>query len=59
MKLLRNLPELKASPIISLTMELTRRLPDDLYDKLVRHPYDPHVYIELEIHRQTDNEHFL
>jgi cell cycle arrest protein BUB2 len=57
MKLLRTLPDLNASKIVPLTIELTRKLPDELYDKLIRHPYDPNVYIELAVHKRTDNEH--
>ena len=43
MKLLRTMPDLKAKPVIDLTLELVHKIPDDLYDKLVRHPFDAEV----------------
>jgi hypothetical protein len=59
MKLLRTLPDLKVSKIVPLAIELTSRLPDDIYDKLIRHTYDPHVCMELAVHKQTDNDHHI
>lgn len=44
MKLLRQLPELNAKKIISLTLELMPNIPEDLYDMLVRHPFDPTIF---------------
>eukprot|EP01135_Chromosphaera_perkinsii_P002925 Nk52_evm36s230 gene=Nk52_evmTU36s230 len=38
MKILRTLPPLKASSIISLTVNIVNQIPSDLYNKLVRHP---------------------
>jgi len=43
MKLLRTMPDLKAKPVIDLTVELVHKIPDDLYDRLVRHPFDAEV----------------
>ena len=53
MKLLRSFPELKAKETISLTMTLIPMLPEDLYDLLVRHPYDPMI---LDILTEMDQE---
>ena len=44
MKLLRSFPELRAKETIAMTMSLIPMLPEDLYDMLVRHPYDPMIY---------------
>ncbi|KAI8999308.1 bub2 protein [Gaertneriomyces semiglobifer] len=44
MKLLRRLPELNAREIIKHALTLVQRLPEDLYDMLVRHPFDAGVY---------------
>ncbi|KAG0342017.1 hypothetical protein BG004_005783, partial [Podila humilis] len=43
MKLLRIFPDLDADKIISETIKMVKLLPDELYDLLVRHPYDPSV----------------
>lgn len=43
MKLLRIFPDLDANKIIRETIRMVKLLPDDLYDLLVRHPYDPAV----------------
>ncbi|KAF9567448.1 hypothetical protein EC968_003248 [Mortierella alpina] len=43
MKLLRIFPDLDADKIIGETIRIVKLLPDDLYDLLVRHPYDPAV----------------
>nr|CAG8440785.1 8868_t:CDS:2 [Entrophospora candida] len=40
MNLLRKMPELKAKPIINLTLQLVHQIPKDLYDLLVRHPIE-------------------
>lgn len=40
MKLLRVFPPLNSRKVIVLTMELTAVLPNDLYEQLVRHPYE-------------------
>jgi cell cycle arrest protein BUB2 len=45
-KVLREL-ELDAKPIIQKTMEFVKVVSEDLYDLLVRHPYDPSVYDAL------------
>jgi len=39
MRLLRTFPPLEASPVIGIAVTLVRDLPTDLYDELVRHPY--------------------
>ncbi|KAJ3158773.1 hypothetical protein HDU86_002453 [Geranomyces michiganensis] len=44
MKLLRTFPDLDARLIIKETLGLVSRLPEDLYDMLVRHPFDAAVY---------------
>ncbi|KAG0318332.1 hypothetical protein BGZ99_005733 [Dissophora globulifera] len=43
MKLLRIFPELEADKIIRETIRMVKLLPDELYDLLVRHPYDSTV----------------
>lgn len=40
MKLLRTFPPLEAEPIIGIAVALVRDIPEDLYDELVRHPYE-------------------
>jgi cell cycle arrest protein BUB2 len=40
MKILRTLPDLRAQPTIQKTKELIGRLPEEMYDLLVRHVYD-------------------
>ncbi|RHZ73524.1 hypothetical protein Glove_230g153 [Diversispora epigaea] len=47
MKLLRTMPELNAKSIINLTVQLVQQIPDDLYEQLVRHPFDPTVAASL------------
>ena len=44
MKLLRHCPELNAKKIIGIAMEMVTKLDEDLYDMLVRHPFDPTIY---------------
>ncbi|KAJ3089420.1 hypothetical protein HK102_006437 [Quaeritorhiza haematococci] len=44
MRLLRNFPDLNTRAIIPVTLSLIPQLPEDLYDMLVRHPFDPMVY---------------
>ncbi|KAF9400014.1 hypothetical protein BGZ94_005558, partial [Podila epigama] len=43
MKRLRIFPDLNADKIINETIRMVKLLPDELYDLLVRHPYDPSV----------------
>ncbi|KAF9129642.1 hypothetical protein BGW39_003966 [Mortierella sp. 14UC] len=43
MKLLRIFPDLDADKVIRETIRMVKLLPDELYDLLVRHPYDPTV----------------
>lgn len=40
MRLLRTFPPLEAESVIGLAVTLVRDLPADLYDDLVRHPYE-------------------
>ena len=40
MRLLRTFPPLEAIPVVGIAVTLVRDLPADLYDELVRHPYD-------------------
>jgi cell cycle arrest protein BUB2 len=40
MRLLRTFPPLEAVPVIGIAVTLVRDLPADLYDELVRHPYE-------------------
>jgi cell cycle arrest protein BUB2 len=40
MKLLRTFPPLTAQPVIEIAVALVRDLPVELYDELVRHPYE-------------------
>lgn len=44
MKVLRNLPDLQAQPVIALSVRLVKQLPDELHSRLVRHTYDPTLY---------------
>lgn len=53
--LLRVLPPLRAKDIINLTLSLCKNLPDDLYDKLVRHTYDESIADELGIKTASAN----
>jgi cell cycle arrest protein BUB2 len=39
MRLLRTFPPLEAFPVIGIAVTLVRDLPADLYDELVKHPY--------------------
>ncbi|KAG5352199.1 hypothetical protein C0989_003280 [Termitomyces sp. Mn162] len=40
MRLLRTFPDLEALPVIGIAVTLVRDLPTELYDELVRHPYE-------------------
>ena len=40
MKLLRTLPPLEAQPVIGIAVTLVRDIQTELYDELVRHPYE-------------------
>lgn len=40
MRLLRTFPPLDALQIIGIAVTLVRDIPAELYDELVRHPYD-------------------
>lgn len=40
MRVLRTFPPLQARDVIGITVTLVRDLPTDLYDELVRHPYE-------------------
>lgn len=40
MRVLRTFPPLQARDVIGITVTLVRDLPADLYDELVRHPYE-------------------
>ncbi|KDQ57666.1 hypothetical protein JAAARDRAFT_687308 [Jaapia argillacea MUCL 33604] len=40
MRLLRTFPALEALPVIGIAVTLVRDLPPELYDELVRHPYE-------------------
>lgn len=40
MRLLRTFPALDALPVIGIAVTLVRDLPPELYDELVRHPYE-------------------
>ncbi|KAI8899744.1 rab-GTPase-TBC domain-containing protein [Globomyces pollinis-pini] len=51
MKLLRDMPILNTTDTIKKVLELVEECPEDIYDMLVRHPYDATVYdtiLELE-----------
>ncbi|EJD55104.1 bub2 protein [Auricularia subglabra TFB-10046 SS5] len=41
MRLLRTLPPLEALPVIGIAVTLVRDLPAELYEELVRHPFEP------------------
>ncbi|KAI8807707.1 rab-GTPase-TBC domain-containing protein, partial [Cladochytrium replicatum] len=56
MKLLRRFPPLRARAVIDKTVELIAQIPDDLYDMLVRHAYDPTIYDLLQPERGGDGE---
>lgn len=40
MKLLRTFPALDAKSVIGISVTLVRDLPPELYEELVRHPYE-------------------
>lgn len=40
MRLLRTFPPLEALPVIGIAVTLVRDLPAELYDELVKHPYE-------------------
>lgn len=40
MRLLRTFPPLDANSVIGIAVTLVRDLPADLYDELVRHPFE-------------------
>lgn len=40
MRLLRTFPKLEAVPVIGIAVTLVRDLPEELYEELVRHPYE-------------------
>jgi cell cycle arrest protein BUB2 len=40
MRLLRTFPDLEALPVIGIVVTLVRDLPAELYDELVKHPYE-------------------
>jgi cell cycle arrest protein BUB2 len=42
MRLLRTFPPLDAQPVVGIAVTLVRDLPPELYDELVRHPYELH-----------------
>ncbi|KAI9347192.1 rab-GTPase-TBC domain-containing protein [Zopfochytrium polystomum] len=42
-KVLRTMPDLDARAIIALTLKMLPKLPDNIYDMLVRHPFDPMI----------------
>ncbi|RKO95140.1 hypothetical protein CAUPRSCDRAFT_9350, partial [Caulochytrium protostelioides] len=46
-RLLRQFPELRATAVTELTLTLLPRIPEDLYDLLVRHPFDPTVFDDI------------
>lgn len=43
MRILRTFPSIEALPVIGIAVTLVRDLPPELYDELVRHPYDINV----------------
>ncbi|ODQ44792.1 hypothetical protein PICMEDRAFT_60430 [Pichia membranifaciens NRRL Y-2026] len=48
MSLLRQFPELDARKIIKLSLSITKSIPDDLYDLIVRHTFDETVGVQIE-----------
>ena len=55
MRLLRTLPDLKAKKIIEDTLRLIPLLHEDLYDMLVRHPFDPTIH-DVVLPNREENE---
>lgn len=53
MKVLRGLPDLNAKEIIFIVMMNVGKLPEDVYDMLARHPYDP-VICDVLLSNETD-----
>lgn len=49
MKLLRTFPPLDAAAILNRAKSLVCMLPDELYDILVRHPFDPSIVEVLQV----------
>lgn len=43
MSLLRQFPPLNSEKIIKLSLSITKHIPNDLYDLIVRHPFDDTV----------------
>ncbi|GAV29559.1 hypothetical protein PMKS-003060 [Pichia membranifaciens] len=48
MSLLRQFPELDAGKIIKLSLSITKSIPGDLYDLIVRHTFDEKVGVQIE-----------
>lgn len=44
MKVLQQLPPLRSQLVIALAVRLIKLLPSELYERLVRHPYDERIY---------------
>ncbi|TPX38484.1 hypothetical protein SeLEV6574_g07765 [Synchytrium endobioticum] len=55
MRLLRTLPDLNARKIIEDTLRLIPLLHEDLYDMLVRHPFDPTIHDVVLPEREGDD----
>ena len=53
MKLLRTMPELNAKNIVAVTLYLVKQVPEPLYDKLVRHPFDARLYEQGDVFADT------
>lgn len=45
MKLLRVFPELRTREIITLTVSFVHELPKDLYEAVMRHPWDDSLVV--------------
>ncbi|TPX37120.1 hypothetical protein SmJEL517_g00942 [Synchytrium microbalum] len=56
MRLLRTLPDLNAKQIIEDTLRLIPLLHEDLYDMLVRHPFDPTIHDVVLPEREGDDD---
>ncbi|KAI8930262.1 rab-GTPase-TBC domain-containing protein [Entophlyctis helioformis] len=54
MRMLRSFPELDARKIVSTTTALIPRLPEDLYDLLVRHTFDP-IVCDMLLQEDAEN----